>query len=333
MRIDVHAHLWTDEYLDLVAGYGKTDTGTQRGKGSGMGESEIEKRFALMDASGIDMQILSVSPQVPHFADRSQAVTAARMANDLYAEAVRRWPTRFAAFAALPLPHIDAALEELDRALGKLGMLGVTITNSILGGSIANPAFDPIYEELNRRGTVLFVHPEGCGAYSPLISEYDMTWMIGAPIEETIGILHLITHGIPMRYPRLKILNSHLGGALPMVLQRLDSQHVWEAPQTPELPSLAARRMWYDTVSHGHGPAIRAAVDSLGSDRLVLGSDFPYHSGDLLYARNSGLKEGDIAKILDNNALTLFGHDVIQANTAPGCGQSVYPHANQERQS
>ena len=248
---------------------------------------------------------------------RTQAVTAGRIANDLYADAVRRWPTRFVAFAALPLPHVDAALQELDRALG-LGMLGVTITSSILGRSIADSAFDPIYEELNRRGSVLFVHPEGCGAHSHLISNYDMTWMIGAPIDETIAILHLITHGIPKRYPRLKILISHLGGALPMVLQRLDSQHVWEAPQTPELPSLAARRMWYDIVSHGHAPALRAAVDSLGADRLVPGTDFPYQSGDLLYARNSGLNEEDVVKILDGNALTLLGHDVIQRTKREG---------------
>lgn len=310
MRIDVHAHLWTDEYLDVVAGYGRTDTNTQRGMGAGDGKAEIEKRFALMDAAGIDMQILSVSPQVPHFADKTQAVTAARLANDLYAEAVRRWPKRFAAFAALPLPHVEESLQELDRALGELGMLGITITNSILGQSIADPAFDPIYAELDRRGSILFVHPEGCGGYSRLIAEYDMTWMIGAPIEETIGILHLITHGIPKRYPRLKILNTHLGGALPMVLQRLDSQHVWEAPQTPELPSLAARRMWYDTVSHGHAPALRAAVDSLGADRLVLGTDFPYQSGDLLYARNAGLKDEDVIRILDTNAQALFGNQL-----------------------
>src|SRR5215472_18163836 len=77
----------------------------------------------------------------------------------------------------------------------------------------------------------------------------------------------------------MKILNSHLGGALPMLLQRMDNQVPWEAPDTPERPSLAARRMWYDTVGHAHPPALRCAADSLGADRLVLGTDFPYQNG------------------------------------------------------
>ena len=70
--------------------------------------------------------------------------------------------------------------------------------------------------------------------------------------------------------------------------------------------------MWYDIVSHGHAPALRAAVDSLGADRLVLGTDFPYQSGDLLYARAAGLKEGDAGKILDDNVLALLGREVIR---------------------
>src|SRR5215470_14987253 len=95
MRIDIHAHLWTDDYLDLTQSYGNTDTGTQRGKGAGMGQAEIEKRFALMEANGVEMQILDICPQAPHFDNKEHAVNAARKANDLYAEAVSRWPKRF----------------------------------------------------------------------------------------------------------------------------------------------------------------------------------------------------------------------------------------------
>jgi predicted TIM-barrel fold metal-dependent hydrolase len=103
MRIDIHAHLWTDDYLDLTQSYGNTDTGTQRNKGAGMGQAEIEKRFALMEANGVEMQILSICPQAPHFEIKEHAVNAARKANDLYAEAVSRWPKKFKAFAASAL--------------------------------------------------------------------------------------------------------------------------------------------------------------------------------------------------------------------------------------
>lgn len=311
-RIDVHAHLWTDQYLDLVASYGKTDTGTQRGRGAGPGDGDIEKRFAMMDAAGVDLQVLSVSPQVPHFEDKAHAVTAARTANDLYADVVRRWPKRFKAFAALPMPHVDEALKELDRALGQLGMLGVTMTTAILRRSVADPAFTPIYEELNRRKSVLFLHPAGNAVYSPLIADHHLTWMFGAIVEDTVAVLHLITQGIPTRFPNLKIINSHIGGALPVVIKRLDSISTWEYPQMPERPSIAVRRMWYDTVSYGDVPALRAAVETLGAGQLVLGSDFPYESGDVYrlavrYIGEAGLKEEDVVRIQGGNAARLLG--------------------------
>jgi hypothetical protein len=93
---------------------------------------------------------------------------------------------------------------------------------------------------------VLYLHPAGNSACPPLIGNYQLTWMIGAPIEDTISIMQLITHGIPARYPDIKIINSHLGGALPMLLQRADDQYRWEAPDTPEQPSVAAARAILD---------------------------------------------------------------------------------------
>ena len=139
-----------------------------------------------------------------------------------------------------------------------------------------------------------------------------MTWMIGAPIEDTVAAMHLIVAGIPSRYPDLRIVVGHLGGALPMVLERADHQYVWEAPHTPEPPSAAARRMWYDTVGHDHTPALRAAVESLGADRLLLGTDFPYQAGDLFraavdYVPRAGLTQDEIDAILDRNAPALLG--------------------------
>jgi aminocarboxymuconate-semialdehyde decarboxylase len=260
----------------------------------------------------VDLQVLSVSPQMPHFADKTHAVNAARIANDMCADAVRRWPKRFAAFAALPLPHIDESLRELDRALGQLHMAGVANTTAVLGRSVADASFTPIYEELNRRGSVLFLHPVGNNAGTPFIGDYHATWLVGAPVEDLIAVAQLILAGIPKRFPNMKIINSHLGGAVPTVLARWDSVSTWENPSVPERPSIAARRMWYDTVSYGDVPALRAAVDTLGAGQLVLGSDFPYENGKAYelcanYIRNAGLKPQDVARILDENASRLLG--------------------------
>ena len=114
------------------------------------------------------------------------------------------------------------------------------------------------------------------------------------------------------RSARARSPNSHLGGALPMLLQRADDQYRWEAPGTPELPSVAARRMWYDTVGHGHVPALRCAIDSFGADRLLLGTDFPYENGDIFvravdYVSDPQIDTGAARAILDQNASALLG--------------------------
>jgi aminocarboxymuconate-semialdehyde decarboxylase len=321
MSIDVHAHFWTDAYLDKVAALGKTDTAAQRGRGAGDG-GELEARLALMDRAGVDIQVLSASPQLPHGPDRAAAADAARYVNDQYAELVDRHPGRFRAFASLPLPHIDAAAAELARALDELGMAGVAMTTTIMDQPLVDSPAAQLFAELDRRGTVLYLHPAGNAACSPLIGEHHGTWSVGAPVEDTISILHLITHGIPSRYPRMRIVNSHLGGALPMLVQRMDNQLPWEAPETPEQPSVAARRMWYDTVAHGHPPALRCAAGSFGADRLVLGTDFPYENGAVFeravsYITTSGLAPADAARVLYANAEALFG----LSGPEPGAGE------------
>src|ERR1700733_5521808 len=193
-----------------------------------------------MDRARIDMQVLSACPQVPYAEDASQSLAAARFVNGQYAGLAERYGDRFRAFAALPMPHIDASVAEMRRALGELHMTGIAMNTSVLTRALVDPGYEPIFSELNTMSAVLYLHPAGNGACSPLIADYRLTWMVGAPVEDTISIMQLITHGIPGRYPNIKIINSHLGGALPMLLQRADDQYRWEAP---ERPSVAARRM------------------------------------------------------------------------------------------
>lgn len=282
-RIDVHAHLWYDDYLDLVEQYGNVAAvKTNRAAGAGPAPEQLARRFAQMDEAGIDLQVLSVTPSAPHFAHREKAIEAARLANDHYARLVAEYPQRFLAFAAVPLPHIQDAIAETARALDELGLCGVAITTSILGMGLDDPRLEPFYVELDRRGTVLYVHSAGVCCGSALISGSRMAWSIGAPIEDTVALVQLILKGIPSRYPNIRIIASHLGGALPMFLPRLDHKYQVESPDTPELPSKAARRLWYDTVSHDSPTALRAAAEALGADRLLLGSDYPYQNGDYL---------------------------------------------------
>jgi 6-methylsalicylate decarboxylase len=311
MRIDVHAHYWTEDYLDLLAGLGQTDTGIARGLGAGDG-AEFEARLRLMDRAGVQLQVLSACPQVPSGDDAEKAGEAAQFVNDQYAGLVERYLDRFAAFAALPLPHVEESIGEMGRALDELGMAGIGLTTSAAGHALVEPEFEPVFAELNARSAVLYLHPAGNSACSPLISDYHLTWMVGAPVEDTISVMQLITRGVPARYPNIKIINSHLGGALPMLLQRADDQYSWEAPDTPEPPSVAARRMWYDTVGHGWVPALRCAIDSFGADRLLLGTDFPYEDGDVFvravdYIDDPQVDASAARAILDQNASALLG--------------------------
>jgi aminocarboxymuconate-semialdehyde decarboxylase len=319
MRVDIHAHYWTDDYLDLLVNLGKADAGAVRGIGAG-GGAELKARLRLMDRAEVQMQVLSACPQLPYGEDGTKATTAARLINDQYVALAERYPDRFRAFATLPLPHLEESIGELRRALDELDMTGVAMNTSVLGRALVEPDFEPVFAELNRRGAVLYLHPAGNSACTPLIGNYHLTWMVGAPVEDTISIMQLITHGIPARYPNIKIINCHLGGALPMLLQRADDQYRWEAPDTPEPPSVAARRMWYDTVGHGHVPALRCAIDSFGADRLLLGTDFPYENGDTFvravdYINDPQIDPDAARAILDQNASALLG--IGQERTIP----------------
>jgi len=316
LRIDVHGHYFPIEYLDMLDRFGGGGTGTaiarNAPKPGGSGSpAELRARFEMMDRAGVQMQVLSAAPQLPYFENRQNAIDAARFINDAYAEIVRRHPDRFAAYAATPLPHVDATIEEMGRALDTLGMVGVTMGTSVLERSVADPLFDPFWAELDRRGSILFFHPHGIGACSPLVTAYNLTWPIGATIEDTVVVAHLIAKGIPSRYPRVRIIVPHLGGEISMLLQRLDNQAGMFLPKGSETPSVTAKRFWYDTVSHGYVPALRCACDGFGTDRLMLGSDYPYEVGEVFqrcvdYVRHAGLSDEQVDAILDRNAQALF---------------------------
>ena len=312
MRIDTHAHVYPSDFLDFLDDCGVTTTGSHRGLGADDRDKELEARFELMERAGVDLQVLSAAPLTGALPDPDRAARASAMINDRYIDLVDHYPDRFLAFAALPLPHVDAALAELDRVLDAPGVVGVALTTTAVGRSLTDPAFAPVWQELDHRHAVVYVHPSGVGADSPHITDHHLTWMVGAPVEDTIAAAQLITQGFATRYAHVRILNSHLGGALPMLLARWDNLAHWEAPDAPLPPSHAARRMWYDTVAHGSQAALHAAIKAVGADRLVLGSDFPYQGGEhypdtVRYIEQAGLDTEDTRGILADNAQKLLG--------------------------
>ena len=170
----------------------------------------------------------------------------------------------------------------LDR-LAEEAFVGVAITTDILGTALTDTAFDPLFAALDERAATALIHPVGADARSPLIAQRPMRWSVGAPIEDTIAMADLLLTGHLARFPHLRVIGTHLGGALPMFLPRLRAQQPWEAPGAPEPPDVTARRAWFDTVTHVNPAALRAAAAVLGADRLVLGTDYPFQAaGELL---------------------------------------------------
>lgn len=309
MTIDVHAHAIIPHYHDLLADLGIAAPGY--GSGNGLVAPAEDVRISLMDEAGVDRQLLSAM-SAPYASDKAGAVRAARCINDAHAELVGRYPDRLAAYAALPLPHLDESLDELERCLDGLGMIGVALQCSCLDESVATERFDPIYTALDGRSAVIFFHPCVNGLCSTLVGEWGLAPTAGTVFEDTTIALHLILRQLPHQYPNLKFVIPHLGGALPMLLSRLDNQLPLTAPDLSEPPSQTARRFFYDTVGHGSRAALRCAVEAFGSDRIVPGSDYPVllpfesYRDTFDYLRYAGLTEAALRNILVDNTNQLF---------------------------
>jgi predicted TIM-barrel fold metal-dependent hydrolase len=313
VRIDVHAHYFPVEYLERIDRYvgGPATAYLRRNKLVATGPRDLEAQLRLMDRAKVDMQILSISSLFPYFAGESDASNTARFANDIYQDIVREYPQRFAAFACTPLPHIQASIDEMRRALDDLGMVGVTAGTTVVGRSIADPAFVEFWTELNRRKAVLFVHPMGASVGSEAIEASKLTWPIGAPLEDTICMLQFMQAQIPKRFPDVKIILPHLGGFAPFLMARLDELRDRFLPESAALPSVQARSFWYDTVN-ANPWALRCTRETVGSERLLVGSDYPFWVDDAFllavdYVKQANLPASEVDLILGGNAEQLLG--------------------------
>jgi predicted TIM-barrel fold metal-dependent hydrolase len=311
MLVDIHAHHSPRAYLEAAARLG----GLERPRGwvnlpHTDSDADVQKRLQLMDEAGVHMQVLSHGIMAPYLEKEAAAVEVARACNDGYAELPARYPERFASLASLPLPHVDASLEELRRCMDELGMPGAAMNCSVFGRSTAETEFEPIYAELDRRHALLFFHPCASGICSPMITDYGLQGAAGTSMEDATIVLHMIVKQIPVRYPNIRIVISHLGGLIPMLLQRLD--HQLARPGLAEPPSVTARRLYYDTVGHGSHAALLCAWKAFGADHLVPGSDWPVllahesYRETIHWIENADLPRSDVDQILDRTGPALL---------------------------
>lgn len=280
--IDVHAHIYPDGCFAEVL-KGRMDFKLVDGprgqalvyRGSHVmstptGQDDLTQRLVSMDEAGIGLAVLSVGAVNVGWAGARDAA-AARVINDGLAAVCRQHPARFRFVAVLPCTRATEMVSELDRALG-LGASGVGIATRIGDFELHAPELRHFWQEMNRRKLMVLVHPTyPCDG---LQNDPGTFLAVGYPGETAMAATKLALAGVLAECPDVKIVWSHLGGSLPMILDRIDRSYQ-RFSTCPQPPSFYLRRCYYDTVCT-HSPALACARATWGADRLVFGTDVPH---------------------------------------------------------
>jgi aminocarboxymuconate-semialdehyde decarboxylase len=318
VKIDIHAHVVDRKYVDalqhdLSLAVEMTAAGQTLMRRDGYTflwhrESmfDIEGRLRTMDLQGVDMRVLSLStPNVYEWRGERQ-IEMARHMNDVTAALVRAHPKRFAGLGSLPLDDVSASLEELDRITGELELCGVMIGSNVAGVPVNHPRFEPVWARIDALRLPVFEHP--MFPANTRQEEFEMPLRIGFVFDTTAAAARLIYSGIFERYPNFPYILAHTGGALLMLLERLDNgyrlfpdcrKHI------DRLPSEYATRLYYDTCSF-FGPALKMACELVGPEHLLWGSDDPFIGADAVHVEAMPLPSADKAMILGGNAARLL---------------------------
>lgn len=316
--VDTHAHIYPTFYLDALekAGGDSSTTAIARIRQADSSPDDLERRFEWADRAGVGAQVISAAPQIPSVPSAQASANLATLINDHYLELASSYPGRLLPYAVLPLPHVDAAVAEIERTQDA-DFLGYSLTTFLPDGSSnASDEFNPVWEALNDRGAVVNIHPTGQGLRAKAIEDFGLHWVNGAPIEDATAVLQLLKKGIPTRYPNIVFHIAHLGGDLAFMARRLeDNFEDWNAFPASPMESLA--HMYFDAANF-HEPALLTAVETYGKAQILAGSDHPYFQNEKYvrafdYIRNSALPGSTRDAILHRNAETLYYLDESDA--------------------
>jgi aminocarboxymuconate-semialdehyde decarboxylase len=326
--IDVHGHLLVPEASALAEGHPREAAGALAERAASSAASaaadraqlqrawpqltSVTRRLADLDAIGVDRQVVGPLPVHRYWAEPELAGKLTTVTNEAVAAHCAAAHGRLIGLGTLPLQHPRLAVRALARAVGELGLRGVSVGTDVDGRELADPAFDPVWEAAADLGAVVFIHPWGCSLGTRLGAHF-LGGTFGQPAETALALSHLIFGGTLDRHPSLKLLAAHGGGFLPTYIGRFD--HAWEhrpdARGCAERPSRYLRRIWYDALVYTP-QALRHLVEAVGADRVVLGTDYPFDMGvtdPVERAAAAGLPAADLTAILSGNATALLGGD------------------------
>ncbi|MGY1809422.1 amidohydrolase family protein [Blastococcus sp. SYSU D00669] len=332
MTTDVHAHCVPVGVLETLRAEGgrygievaqadgrwaATIAGRVRTRPMVPGLLDLPRRLAAMDATGVDVQLLSSWIDLTAYAlDADVGARYSRMFNEGLAATVAEAPDRFRALATVPLQAPERAAEELLTAVEALGMVGAEIATTVDGAELDDPSLEPFWACAEELRCLLVVHP-----YASLagrnVSRYGLGNLVGNPAESTIALGHLLFGGVLERHPGLRLCVVHGGGFAPYQVGRWDRAYATGARGAAEhltrSPGEWLRSVYFDTVLHSPR-SLRHLVDVVGADRVVLGSDYPFVMGepepvralaavaDLDDRQRHAILQGNIAAVLDGIA-------------------------------
>ena len=283
--IALEEHFWTPAVAEAIGALRNPDAGPESELGANLADLG-ERRLAAMDASGVDLQVIShTTPGVQHL-DGATAVPLAREANDILAAAVREHPGRFAGLGTLPTSDPAAAADELSRSVQELGLLGAMVNGHTSGRFLDDPAFSVLLERFERLDVPLYLHPTEpvpavretyYDGFAPAVSWFLSAAAWGWHSETALHVLRMVLGGVFDRHPGLRVIIGHMGEMLPFMLQRIDDNL---PPRVTGLDRMPSEYVLDRVVITSSGlfsvPPLRCALDVFGIERVLFSIDWPY---------------------------------------------------------
>jgi aminocarboxymuconate-semialdehyde decarboxylase len=321
--IDVHNHYYPPAYIDALRSGTSNVHITMDAEGNPWlhypgdyniavrGHRDIDYRAGVLAELGVDTQVISLTTPGTHVESAATAARQASLVNDAFATVVRDKKGRFAALATLPLNDPAASVRELERACTQLGMRGAMLFSNVNGVALADARYWALYEAANSLDAVLHIHPTSPVGVEAM-TDYWLMPLVGFLMDTTLAAAKLVFSGVPEKFPRIRWVLSHLGGAIPYLAERLDRGfHAFKECRAniARPPSEYLKKFYFDTVNFDRD-ALMLAISFAGAEHILAGSDYPHQIGSipamLESIRGLPISEQDRAKILGGNAAPLL---------------------------